>query len=146
MNNSVICLLDSARGVYIPQNFAELFNAADWGISEENKAILLCGPEHEYYWETWEEVLDSAEFTDKNGHIYRLHQDGDLFAYCIERMTLGEQQDMFQPFSVDDYYVPEGFMIFEVGQHCIYPLYYGDHEGLTKQEMSALESFVSVKW
>lgn len=92
LNRSVVCILDSARGVYIPQNFVELFNASEWGISDKDKNILLQGPENEWYWETWDEVLDNAEYTDENGHEYRLHQDGDLWGYCIDRMTLEEQR------------------------------------------------------
>lgn len=142
MNDSAICLLDSAHGQYIPQSFVELYNADEWGISEEDAEILLSGPDHEWYWETWEEVLNSAEFTDNNGNKYCLHQDGDLWAYCIERMTLEEQRNLFQPFSICEYYVPDGFMLFEVGEQFICPLYYGELDGLSEQEVSALGVFV----
>lgn len=142
MNNSVVCLLNSSRGQYIPQNFAELFDMKEWGISEEDASILLSGPDHEWYWEAWENVLDNAEFTDANGNKYKLHQNGDLWAYCIERMTLALQRNLFQPFSVNDYYVPEGFTLFEIGQQFLCPLYYGDYSYLTDDEESMFESFV----
>ena len=92
---AIVCLLDSARGIYIPQNFAELFDADEWGISEEEVEILLDGPDNELYWETWDCVISYAEYTDANGNTFRLHQDGDLFAYCIERMSPEEQRDFF---------------------------------------------------
>ncbi len=71
------CLLDGARGIYIPQAFIECYG--DWkGITKENKAILETGPDHEHYWETWDEVLLDAYFINDNGK-WTLHQDGDLF-------------------------------------------------------------------
>jgi len=77
------CMLDSARGIYIPQNFAECYNMEEWGISKEDEKILLDGPDNEEYWETWSEVLFEAQYTDKDADVtWCLHQgeSGDLFA------------------------------------------------------------------
>lgn len=142
MKDSVVYLLNSARGVYIPQNFVEIFDMEEWGISEEKAEILLSGPEHEWYWETWVEVLDSAEYINSNGNKYRLHQNEDLFAYCIEQMTLEDQRNLFQPFTISDYYVPDGFSVFEIGEQFISPLYYGDYSNLNDEEQNQLDSFV----
>jgi len=76
------CLLDDCRGIYIPQAFIECYSYEQWGISEENATILLKGPEpeNELYWETWDEVMRDAEYTDEFGNVWNLFQDGDLFA------------------------------------------------------------------
>ena len=67
---------DSARGVYIPQHFAESANRDKFKyIDKEQWGILESGPETEHYWDVWDEVLSDAE-TDCGGV---LHQDGDLW-------------------------------------------------------------------
>ncbi len=70
-------LLSDNRGIYMPHDFAD--NFAWDGISEEDKEILK-NPDHEHYWEAWENVLHSASYADKDGHVWSLYQDGDLFA------------------------------------------------------------------
>ena len=72
-------LLDGARGVYLPQNFAEGYHVRFYGVSEEQKEILLAGPESEYYWETWDEVLSNSRFTFDDGRQGFLYQDSDLW-------------------------------------------------------------------
>jgi len=66
----------ASRGIFIPQHFAE---TAYWdkfeGWSEEQKAVLLSGPDHESYWDVWQEVLDDV--TTTCGGV--LYQDGDLW-------------------------------------------------------------------
>ena len=76
------CFLDSARGIYIPQNFAELINPQDWtGIDPEDLDVLRSGPDHEFYWDAWTSVLDYAE--TKDGRV--LWQDGDLWLVARDR-------------------------------------------------------------
>ena len=84
-----ILLLDGSRGVYIPQKFAENYTYDKdeyvpffkWqGIDEENRHILLSGPDHIEYWDAWEEVLCLAYFIDQYDVRHTLEQDGDLFA------------------------------------------------------------------
>lgn len=79
MENTVL-MIDGAQGVYVPKLFAEYFSDA-WGVDEYDKALLLEGPDHDLYWETWDEVLNKAQFTDKSGEVWHLWQDGDLFMY-----------------------------------------------------------------
>jgi hypothetical protein len=81
-NGMIKLLLDECRGIYIPRDFAANFDG--WqGISADDEAILL-DPDHEYYWEAWDEVLgirgDGACYIDEHGHKWTLYQDGDLFA------------------------------------------------------------------
>src|SRR5690625_99796 len=73
-------VLSDTRGIYIPRDFAELYGT-DYGIKPDDMTILLAGPDHEVYWDTWNAVLDYAEYVDDNGHMWKLHQDGDLFIY-----------------------------------------------------------------
>lgn len=88
---AIALLLDSARGVYIPQNFAE-FDTDKWHVSASDKACLQAGPEHEFYWETWDTVLSNAHY-EHNGNTWRLYQDGDLWALCAELMTDEEKRN-----------------------------------------------------
>ena len=85
-------LLNDSRGVYIPQNFAEIY---DWGLRPQDKEVLLLGPDSESYWYVWEAVLDGLTYTDKNGNVWRLYQEGDLFAFCEELMTDEERENFF---------------------------------------------------
>lgn len=74
--------LDSSRGVYIPQSFAEQINPKDWtGIDTEDLDVLRKGPEHEFYWDAWASVLDYAE--TKDGRV--LWQDGDLWLVARDK-------------------------------------------------------------
>ena len=76
MNTYCNCFLDSARGIFIPQNFAESISLNEWtGIDKSDFDILLAGPNHEFYWDAWTQVLDNAESTCGA----TLYQDGDLF-------------------------------------------------------------------
>jgi len=38
-------------------------------------------------------ILNNARYTDKNGNVWRLMQDGDLWAYCFELMTDEEKEN-----------------------------------------------------
>jgi len=72
-------LLNGLRGIYVPQRFVAHGGIA--GIPEDDLAILRSGPDHESYWEAWEEALRFGEITIA-GTCYSLHQseEGDLFA------------------------------------------------------------------
>lgn len=77
--NKVSCILDGCRGIYIPQTFAQCFDTDKWGVSQEDVEILLSGPDHEHYWDAWQDVIDNASILE-NGNEWTLHQDSDLFA------------------------------------------------------------------
>lgn len=77
---SAILYADSARGVYIPQHFAESIERdCVQGVSQEQFDILERGPDHESYWAVWCEVEDSARITDSQGVTWVIYQDGDLW-------------------------------------------------------------------
>ena len=76
--------LDGARGIYIPQNFAERMNTEAralhvTGVSATDWAVLEAGPDHEWYWDTWADVLDNARVIDELGTVCHVYQDGDVW-------------------------------------------------------------------
>ena len=80
-NQPALVLLDT-HGVYIPQLWCEYIDqnqakaiGADWSDVE----TCNCGPDHEWYWEAWQSILDSVSMTDEHGVVWTLYQDGDLW-------------------------------------------------------------------
>lgn len=71
------CILDGQHGIYIPQLFAKLYPEF---VNGEDKEILIAGPEHEQYWDAWDDVLNYAEWKDDEGNKWTLYQNDDLFA------------------------------------------------------------------
>ena len=89
---------DSARGVYIPQYFAEAVDRSIVsGIDFGDLAYLAKGPDLEYYWDTWQDVLDKAIIAGRDGKSYTLWQDGDL--WLIENGA--EYDDMTGDFTIE---------------------------------------------
>lgn len=89
-NNPFELLVSDHHGIYVPQVFAEIARRDLFGdsISAEDWAILSAGPEHEHYWDVWDEVLNSAETEDG----VSLWQDGDLFA--VSWSLIGDQEQI----------------------------------------------------
>ena len=95
MKYSINLLVPDSHGKYVPQVFREKFDLALWdGIRNENIATIDAGPDHGWYWEAWNDILESATYT-KDGDTYRLWHDGDLWAICDERMTDKEYEEFF---------------------------------------------------
>ena len=67
------CIVDGANGQYIPQIFAERF--PEWFDDINDLQDLLMGPESDFYWETWDNVLCS-EHMDQ---FLTIGESGDLF-------------------------------------------------------------------
>lgn len=74
------CLIDGAAGIYVPQEFVSRYDTKLWNVKRDDVEILEHGPDHEYYWETWDDVLSYAHYIDENGIEFQLYQDSDLFA------------------------------------------------------------------
>ena len=89
IKSGIALLLNSARGVYVPQNFVEFFDMAAWHLSDDD-IKALSDPNNEFYWDDWESVLDNAFLVDEEGNRWTLYQDGDLWALCHELMTEAE--------------------------------------------------------
>lgn len=87
-------LLSDARGVYIPRDFVEGFDVTQWGLDPNSWIVKTCleGPDADNYWGVWDEILDRAEY-HKDGNVWRLYQDGNLWAVCYELMTDKEKAD-----------------------------------------------------
>jgi hypothetical protein len=74
-------VLNDSHGVYIPQLWCQ--SIAEWeaetlGIQWSDVQACQAGPDHEWYWEAWQAILDSASMVS-DGTTWRLHQDGDLW-------------------------------------------------------------------
>ena len=75
--------VDASWGIYIPQRFCESYEKPD-NISEEDWAICLKGPEHEWYWEAWDEIRMNYK-VEFNGKILTLDYGGyDDLMFRIE--------------------------------------------------------------
>jgi hypothetical protein len=77
-----MCIVDGANGIYVPQAFCRRYEKTD-KVEQEDWEICLSGPDHEYYWESWNNILDNwgGEETDGAGNTFEisLYQDGDLY-------------------------------------------------------------------
>lgn len=98
--SAITLILSDARGVYIPRDFVTdgcgeiaVDHCKAWGIGKEDAEILASGPDHEFYWGTWDDVLSNAQYVDEEGNKYFLSQDGDLWALCYDRMTEEEKSN-----------------------------------------------------
>lgn len=88
-------LVGDSHGVYVPQFFSEKFDLSVWkGIDPEDAKTIAEGPDAEWYWQAWDNILGSATY-ERDGNVWHLYQDGDLFAYCPELMTDEEYENFF---------------------------------------------------
>lgn len=79
----MFCLIDGNRGIYIPQQFAKIWgNSVQFGMNEEQKTVLLAGPQTSDYWDVWEEVVNEVEFLF-DGQLCTLFEEQDLFAVPV---------------------------------------------------------------
>ena len=75
-----LVLLDT-HGIYIPQMYcADLDQhlAECMGVDYQDVQTCQAGPDTEWYWEAWQNILDNAAVVN-DGVTWRLHQDGDLW-------------------------------------------------------------------
>ena len=92
---AIILLISSESGIYIPQRFVSEMNLEAFsGLPEDISD--LDDPDSDTYWDTWISVLDNATHTSKEGHEYRLWQDGDLFLVCDKLMSDEEYLDFYE--------------------------------------------------
>jgi hypothetical protein len=93
-------IIDDSRGIHIPQFFATHFDMDAWGVSDEQKQVLMSGADTEEYWDVWDEVLRNATYNDGKGHTWTLEQDGDVFAVRDDAESVNEEPVDEEP--VDD--------------------------------------------
>lgn len=90
--------LSDARGQYIPRDFANSFSDRSKhvaNVSAEEWAILEAGPDHEFYWDTWADVSDTAVITDENGIKFHVWQDGDCWL-VPDGMVWSDENETFE--------------------------------------------------
>jgi hypothetical protein len=100
--DAVVLILSDARGVYIPRDFLTddqndiaWDHCKAWGLTEENAQYWTCAadPDSEFYWEDWDWILANAKYVSKEGGVYYLYQDGDLWGLCYNKMTPEEKRN-----------------------------------------------------
>jgi len=75
-------LLNDALGIYLPQKFASVFDDRDkrvTGVTADEWTVLEAGPDHDDYWDVWDDVVKDAIITDDVGVKYHLHQEGNCW-------------------------------------------------------------------
>ena len=80
-------LLSDSHGIYIPQIYCQQLtedDAPDMGVEWSDVVCCQSGPDQEWYWESWQAILDSAEITEPatlkvDESQWRLIQNGDLW-------------------------------------------------------------------
>ena len=78
-------LVESSRGRFIPQAFAQRYGKFWEGVDAQELETLKEGPDAEWYWETWDDVLSNATYAfngDKKAYLWE--EDGDLYAVDME--------------------------------------------------------------
>lgn len=81
------------REAYIESKVEALTASPEQRNPDEDWDACYCGPDSETYWESWDSVLANATYTDDEGNTWRLHQDGDLWCYCVDLMTNDEKEN-----------------------------------------------------
>ncbi len=98
-------IFSDARGVYIPRDFArEMKRDCVANVTHENWEVLEAGPEHEWYWETWNDVEQRAVVTaPEDGCEYTIYQDGDC--WLVEKGA--EYNERPDDTGIDDMFIVE---------------------------------------
>jgi len=94
LNSTCECLVDGARGSYIPQHFAKHHAHHFDNIDKADLSILLLGPTCDTcqdYQDAWDNILSTATFTDHLQRVWTLHEDQDLFMVLPEFFEENEQ-------------------------------------------------------
>jgi hypothetical protein len=89
-------LIDSAHGIYIPQYFAEAYGTPDnfynWGEIKEDIDILLSGPDNEFYWDAYEDLINNAKLKTTDNKESYLYTHEDLWAVPVDY----DNEDFFE--------------------------------------------------
>jgi hypothetical protein len=84
MSNKIadpVLVISDTWGIYIPQRYCSHIDeeiAEEMHIPFEDVQICQAGPDHEWYWESWDIICQNAEWIS-DGVKWGLHQDGDLW-------------------------------------------------------------------
>jgi hypothetical protein len=71
------CTVNGQAGRYVPQRFAERY-----AVPDDDRAILLDGPDTDLYWLVWDDVLRDFKVEDEDfgTEVFFYERDGDVFA------------------------------------------------------------------
>jgi len=99
-NNDFLCLqLDSHHGVFIPQFFLQQlkpeYREQIQRAYPDSYETVMAGPESDFYWDCWDHLEQALEFVDQHNRTWRLHQDGDLWSYCVDKIDSPELKEFF---------------------------------------------------
>jgi len=94
IEEKAILICDGYHGVHIPHLVVRMFIENDWlhmnfnrpsdirydwsDVAEESVNTLLNGCDEEFYWESWEDVLDNLKI-EIDGEPYRMLQNQDVW-------------------------------------------------------------------
>ncbi len=93
-------LVEGSRGQYVPRFFAQLYGEKHlrhvasvlkdktltefnpWHMPKGCEEVLLAGPDHEHYWEVWDQCLSSCylDAAHATKRMVLLYEGADLFA------------------------------------------------------------------
>jgi len=154
LTEGVHCFLDSARGIYIPRDFARSIRRdCIAGVKPEDLDYLAKGPDDclddpdeplaegetwrgEFYWDTWTDVCDNAIVTDpESGLKFRLHQDGDLFLVSADWEWDDNEQKFIPPES-------DTLMRFELPEFWASYLINGDSSGIEDSDQAEIDDWL----
>lgn len=78
-----VLIVDGCHGIYVPQRYAKICSSDDMATNEQRE-ILLAGPDHDEYWDVWDEVLSNV-IVMRGGSRWALDQDeGDVFLVKVQ--------------------------------------------------------------
>lgn len=78
------CIADDCRGIYAPQTALRTMRAENWtGIVLDDAATVEAGPDHDDYWEAWDDICRTAK--SPSGEF--VSHDGDIFAVSPDEVA-----------------------------------------------------------
>lgn len=85
--DTAIMAIDGRHGIYVPKIFVEQYAQEDniFNLHPEDKADILDGPDNDYYWDAWANVVDTCKVA-VNGILHAIHEhEGDIWLYQTEQ-------------------------------------------------------------
>lgn len=90
---SIVILADECHGINCPKVALEGLTCKH-NISDEDIEIIS-QPDHAHYWDTWDELLNSAVLELEDGTKYTLYQDGTVYALIEGFYESDEAREFF---------------------------------------------------
>lgn len=153
LRNEVSCYLDGARGQYIPRDFARgTKRDCIEGVDAKDLDYLALGPggvlddtqdlqegesvRGEFYWDTWQTVMDSAILIDPDSGLrFKLHQDDSLFLVPEDWEWNDELETFERPES-------DTLRRYELPAYWASSIFNGDDSGLQDGEREQIDAFI----